>query len=78
MSQLHFLSDMYSLVGFSFCLSRLSSQRNCKKLETLPITLGQLINLDFLDISECVDLSVPKILEKFKDIAEGWDESKVE
>jgi hypothetical protein len=41
-------------------------------------TLGQLTNLDFLDISECVDLSVPKPLEKFKDIAEGWDESEVQ
>jgi hypothetical protein len=68
----------FILIVGSFVRRFVSVQRNCKKLEILPISLGQLTKLDFLDISECVDLSIPKSLEMFKDISEGWDESKVE
>ena len=52
--------------------------RTCKRLETLPESLGQMTKLEFLDISDCVDLTIPKSLEKFKDLAEGWDDGKVE
>jgi len=52
--------------------------RSCKRLETLPPSLGQLTKLEFLDLSGCVDLTIPKSLEQFKNLAEGWDEDKVE
>ena len=52
--------------------------RTCKRLETLPESLGQLTKLEYLDISDCVDLTIPKSLETFKDMAHGWDDEKVE
>jgi hypothetical protein len=40
--------------------------------------MGQLTNLEVLDISDCVDLQdIPKSLEKFQSITIGWDDAKV-
>ena len=52
--------------------------RTCKRLETLPDSLGQLTKLEFLDVSDCVDLTIPKSLETLKDLAQGWDDGKVQ
>ena len=53
-------------------------QDQCKRLETLPTSLAQLTKLEVLDISDCVDLTIPGPLEVHKSIAVGWDDDKVE